>query len=165
VFPACDGAGCPDIFNDQEGHLFIDAVMTGLRWNFSTCLYEGATSTDCATVIVVRFWYDDTFSFPHWDTIGPDPEDCVSYTDTRSIYTQEWVCYYVRQVATGQYFAEGTYSLLRCDYPAPQPTVKSTGGWTNCLSGGTACSSGYGIPVTVPTTWRPPPTITLTRVS
>lgn len=160
VFPACDFGGCPDIFNDQGGNAYIDSVMTGLKWNFGTCLYEGATSTDCATVIVVRFWYDDTFSYPMFYELDGE---CRSDLVTASIYKQEWVCYYVRQVGAGQYFSEGDYSLLRCEYPSPQTTVKTDGSWTLCIGNGTVCSSSYGVSVAPPTTWQPPRTIKLTR--
>lgn len=153
----------PDILNDQQGDVYIDAVLPNLRWNFGTCTYEGPSETDCATIIVVRFTYSDTFQFPVWNS---DIDGCYSYLATATMPTQTWTCYYVRQVATGQYFAEGAYSLLRCDYPAPYDTYEGgiSGGLCS-FPDGTVCSTQYGVSTLPPTTWKPPVSINLVRLS
>ena len=152
----------PDVLNDQEGAVTIESVLPNVTWNFSTCTYGGDGGSDCCTVIKVYFTYGDTFPYPRIDS-GVD--GCFSTTAYAGTF-QTWTCYYVRRVAPGQYFAEGAYSLLRCEYPAARNTIGPTATSGPCIvNGGTVCSSQHGVSAFPPTTWKPPTNINLVRLS
>jgi hypothetical protein len=155
----------PDILNDQEGSVTIEWVRPNLAWDFTNCTYLGPGSggDDCATIIKVVFTYSDTFTYPQWDDLG---DGCFSTTRTITMPTQVWACYYARRVAPGEYFAEGAYYLLRCEYPAPYDTVGGSAPFYKCsLSDGVVCSSQHGVSTSPPTTWKPPANINLVRLS
>lgn len=155
----------PDILNDQEGSVTIEWVRPDSAWDFTNCIYLGPGSggDDCATIIKVVFTYSDTFTYPQWDDAGGG---CFSTTRTITMPTQVWTCYYARRVAPGQYFAEGAYYLLRCEYPAPYETVGGSAPFYKCrLLDGVVCSSQHGVSTSPPTTWKPPANITLVRLS
>jgi len=155
----------PDILNDQEGSVTIEWVRPNLAWDFTNCTYLGPSSggDDCATIIKVIFTYSDTFTFPQWDDLG---SGCFSTTRTITMPTQTWTCYYARRVAAGQYFAEGAYYLLRCEYPAPYDTVGGSAPFYKCsIADGVVCSSQHNVSISPPTTWKPPVNISLVRLS
>lgn len=152
----------PDILNDQEGAVAIESVSPNVSWNFSTCTYGGDGSSDCCTVIKVYFTYSDTFPYQRIDS-GVD--GCFSTTEYAGTF-QTWTCYYVRRVATGQYFAEGAYYLLRCEYPSAKSTIGPSDTSGPCIiAGGVVCSSQHGVSTSPPTTWKPPANINLVRLS
>jgi hypothetical protein len=166
VFPT-DAPGSiylPDILNDQEGSVVIESVLPNLEWDFVNCIVgDDGSNDDCVTVIKVLFTYSDTWTYPQWDDIG---DGCFSTTRTITMPTQTWTCYYVRRIAAGEYYAEGAYYLLRCDYPAAYDTIGPTSATSPCtLADGVVCSSQYGVSVAPPTTWKPPATINLVRLS
>ena len=153
----------PDIQNTQTGGAFIEWVRPNLGWDFANCTYLGSGGEDCCTVIKVYFQYQDTFSYLRWDS---DANGCFSYTETMTTPVQTWTCYYVRRVAPGQFFAEGAYYLLRCEYPDAYDTVGGTAPFYRCsIAGGVVCSAQHGASTSPPTTWKPPANINLVRLS
>lgn len=152
----------PDILNDQSGAVFIEFVLPNVGWDFGTCTYGGGGGNDCCTVIKVYFTYNDTFPFVR---INSDADGCYSVTEHVTT-SQTWTCYYVRRVLPGQYFAQGQYYLLRCEYPAPASTTGPTSTSGRCsLSSGVICSSQHFVSISPPTTWKPPATISVVRLS
>lgn len=154
----------PDILNDQQGGVLIESVQPNLRWDFANCTYTGInTDDDCCTVIKVYFSYQDQFTYQRWNS---DAGGCYSITETFTLPMQTWTCYYVRRVAAGQYFAEGAYSLLRCEYPDAESTIGPTNTSGPCtVAGGVVCSAQHGVSTLPPTTWKPPANINLVRLS
>lgn len=155
----------PDILNDQEGSVTILAVLPNRQWDFTNCVPFGGgiPGEDCATIIKVSFTYSDTFTYPQWDDLG---DGCFSTTRTITMPTQVWSCWYARRVAAGQFFAEGTYYLLRCEYPAAYDTVGGNPPFYKCRIGsGVVCSSQHGVSISPPTIWKPPANINLVRLS
>jgi len=154
----------PDILNDQEGSVTIEAVLPNRAWDFTLCVpFGGGGGDDCATIIKVVFTYSDTFTFPQWNDLG---DGCFSTTRTITMPTQVWTCYYARRVAAGEFFAEGAYYLLRCEYPQAYNTIGPTDSSSPCIvASGTVCSTQHGVSTSPPTTWKPPANITLARLS
>jgi hypothetical protein len=153
----------PDILNDQEGSVTIEAVLPNLAWDFTLCVPLGSGGDDCATIIKVVFTYSDTFTFPQWNDLG---DGCFSTTRTITMPTQVWTCWYARRLAPGEFFAEGAYYLLRCEYPQAYNTIGPTESSSPCIvASGTVCSTQHGVSTSPPTTWKPPANITLARLS
>ena len=173
--PDCDfvtsgGIECgANVEDNQDGAVNIDGIYPDAHWNFTTCARDyPAENNECVTLISVTYTYSDSFLVPRWDTIE---DACVSddftfYPTTASIggYPNvAWVCIYGRRVAPGQFFAEGSYQLLRCEYPAAYRTYLPTGNDVCVIEGGVACASSWGNSPNIPTTWKPPSSINLTR--
>lgn len=169
----CDSIGgdCgPNVENDQDGAVRINFVIPNVHWNFTNCARDyPTTNTECATIINVTYTYIDSFTALRWDTVNGD---CVSNTVTfeprsngQPVSSNEvtWICTYGRLVADGQRFAEGSYQLLRCEYPPAYRTYIPNYPYYCDIPGGVVCASSWGADCSPPTTWKPPSTIQLTR--
>jgi len=172
--PDCDfvrsvGECGANIEDTQDGAVNIDGIYPNAHWNFTTCTRDyPAENDDCVTLIEVTYTYNDSFLVTRWDTLG---DACISDEFTFSPTTAstggysfvEWRCVYGRRVGTGQYFAEGLYQLLRCEYPAAYRTYVQPADDVCIINGGVACATAWGSSPNIPTTWQPPSNVTLTR--
>lgn len=173
--PLCDfvisGGTCgANIADVQDGAVTIDVIIPNAHWNFTTCERDfPETNNECATLVVVTYRYSDSFDIPRWDTVDGN---CVSvdipfYPSSApppySSHEVEWKCTYGRRVATGEFFAEGSYQLLRCEYPPAYRTYLPTDSDLCFINGGVVCASAWDNLPTVPTTWQPPESIDLIR--
>lgn len=154
----------PDIMNVQSPYVQIAAIYPEQEWNPATCFWIGAgpSTTDCRTVIQVEFNYNDTFSYPYFYDSGFCDEQSASF----STGLRQWRCYYSRRVAPGQFYAEGTYYLVRCEQATAVNTLGPTAGPSSCSAPAPILCSPDGLtPVTPSTTWKPPSSIVLVRYS
>jgi len=157
VNPFGGGYDMPDIDNTQSDAVQITGIRTNVGWDGTNCTTFG--NYPCMSFIYVTYHYADSFTAPYYI----DAPGCENVGQTINI-SRTWDCVYGRRVGAGQYFAEGQYMLLRCDYPPGVPTHGSDG--SRCdLNGGTVCVP-YGLtPAVVPTTWQPPYYVNLVRIS
>jgi len=152
----------PDINYSYDDHVRIDWCAPYVKWTTGTCGWNVAIeeNDDCITLIQVTYTYRDEWDYPYFEAIPGD--SCYQNTATTSV-AQSWVCTYSSRGTATQVIAEGTYQLVRCEYPEAFPTNGATG---ICYSaGGIVCSTDGITSVAPPTVWQPPPTIFLTRVS
>lgn len=150
----------PDVTNIQSPTVVIEGIFPNQEWNGTTCFWNAAdeSTTDCRTLIEVNYQYSDSFDYPYFTDSG----FCDQYDVTYSTGVKNWRCYYSRRVAVGQFYAEGDYALVRCEYP---PGITTNGSPSDCvLNGGVLCSVDGLTPITPPTLWKPPAYITLARL-
>lgn len=149
----------PDIQDAQDGGVVIEEISTCLADPMYTLCDAPSPDGFAYSVIRVRFDYEDTFNVPmYYD----GALDCTKY-DEFVIVRRSWRCYYARRVSTGQFYAQGFYNLIRCDYPASVDTLGTSG--TCSEAGGTVCSPDGWNPAAPPTIWQPPPRIVLQRLA
>ena len=156
----------PDILNDQEGAVRINTIRACRRWDFPQCQVGGTSPsnyTTNVTVIQVDYTYQDTFTPPRYME-GPSGE-CEFVQFASVTLTQTWRCWYIKKPTAGNFYAQGSYFLARCEYPAAFSTkpANDTDPWCT-INGGTVCASAYGTYPVPPTIWKPPATITLVRL-
>ena len=174
--PDCDfvlstGIDCgANIASVQDGAVRISSVTPNAHWNFTTCAADNPEVNDeCCTLIAVTYTYSDSFLMTRWDTVDGE---CVDSEVT--MYPQsgpsgvfshvvEWVCTYGKRVGPGEFFAEGSYNLLKCEYPAAYRTYQLNYPPECILPGGIACASSWKTSPNIPTTWQPPSSIDLIR--
>ena len=170
VFAPADFGVCdPNIEDVQDGAVRILAVVPNAHWNFTSCAPDNPEVNDeCCTLITVKYQYSDSFLMTRWDT---EDGACVDFQVTmypRSSafnfsHEVEWVCTYGRRVGPGEFFAEGSYNLLKCEYPAAYRTYQLNYPPECILPGGIACASSWKTSPNIPTTWQPPSSIDLIR--
>jgi hypothetical protein len=151
----------PDVVNVSSPAVRIEGIYPQQAWNPATCFWiaAGPSTTDCRTLIEVTYTYSDTFQYPAFTDSG----FCDQYEATYNTGFIGWRCYYNRRVAPGQFFAEGRYALVRCEYPGAIQTLQAVG--TTCnVPGGTICSTDGLTPITPPTLWKPPQYVNLVRL-
>ena len=157
----------PDISYTYGEHVRILKVGAQAQFNYSSsssCGWSAATSetTDCRSYVEVQYNFTNYFEYPFFEDAGPG-QHC--YQNTASISTnQSWVCVYSKRPSAGQFLAEGEYNLVAVQYPTAAHTVGPVGE-TCSRPGGTICSANGLTPVTSPTQWQPPATVTVVRVA
>lgn len=157
----------PNIITDnQQGDVFINSVYSQIYWDPAVCFWVNAVPpglpNDCRSVVQVTYNYYDSFTYPQFEDIG----GCTELTSTFAV-SRTWICWYSRRVQAGQFTAEGTYRLVRCDYPPGISTIPASGSWNpGCtLPGGIVCSAdGLTSVGKIPTLWQPPASITVDRL-
>jgi hypothetical protein len=159
-----------NIEDDQDGAVNIDVIIPNAHWNFTTCARDfPETNNECVTLVEVTYTYSDSFVIPRWDTVDGAcvSNDITFYPESDPppgfSHVVEWKCIYGRRVAPGQFFAEGSYQLLRCEYPAAYRTYLPTTNGICFIDGGVVCASSWGDLPNVPTTWKPPNSIEVIR--
>lgn len=173
VYAPADFSVCnPNIEDVQDGAVRILAVVPNAHWNFTTCAPDNPEVNDeCCTLIYVKYQYSDSFLMTRWDTVDGECVDSqvTMYPRSSSFgfsHEVEWNCIYGRRVGAGEFFAEGSYNLLKCEYPAAYRTYPidySETGYECSLPGGIACASSWKTSPNIPTTWQPPSSIDLIR--
>jgi hypothetical protein len=157
----------PDILNDQEGAVRINAILACRRWDFPQCQIGGTSPsgyTTNVTVIQVDYTFSDTFTFPVYELNASN--ECEFQNTGIVTLTQQWRCWYIKKPTAGNFYAQGAYFLARCEYPAAFSTKPANDSDPWCaINGGTVCASAYGTYPVPPTTWKPPATINLVRLS
>lgn len=161
----CGFGYCPDIENEQDGAVAITGVIPNIWWDFTNCTYSAIVpdGQPCCTVVVVEYKYNDAIP---WDWYHDTGNGCEWTTQTVNMFTQTWTAYYARNVQPGEYFAEGSYNLVRLDQPQAYPTKGPNAGTPVCqVPAVQLCASSMAGGITPTSTWQPPGTITVVRHS
>ena len=145
----------------------IEWVQTCMKWNGCSAPEWQAAPVgwgDVRTLIKVNYYYEDTFTYP---AFSADP-GCPEGTATWTVY-YTWECVYARRPQAGQLFAEGEHRLVWCHHYsqnartyAPAPGLAAI----RCPELNTTHCSADGLaPIVVSSTWQPPQSVVLMRLS
>ena len=152
----------PNIENSYSDHVRI--LYVGAQSHFANCGWTAAGfgETDCRSVVLVRYTFTNYFEYSFFEDAGPG-QHC--YQNVASINTtQSWECAYSKRPNPNEWLAEGQYALVRVEYPTAAHTLGPVN-QTCSIPGGTVCSANGLTPVTSPTQWQPPATVTVVRVA
>jgi hypothetical protein len=158
----------PDIaytFNDHVriiGAAATSRFIPGIPGSDCAWVNTSEEDTDCRSIVEVVYTFTNSFDYPFFQDNGPGQE-CDQTTSTIST-TQSWICVYSKRPTGSQYWALGSYPLVKVTYPTAAHTYGPIG--TTCgIPGGVVCSANGLDSVTSPTPWQPPSSVTVVRVA